>query len=76
VNLLPAFPLDGGTIAQDLLCGRLGHRRATLIVGICGLVLASVGAVVAVVTVMMGMPVLIPASVAANRTAVEENLRK
>jgi Zn-dependent protease len=72
-NLLPAYPLDGGTIAEDLLGTRLGIRRARLIVGICGVVIAAVGAVMIFVSVLAGVPIIILASFAANRDAIREN---
>ena len=73
LNLLPAFPLDGGTIAQDLLGGRLGHRRATLIVGICGLVLTFIGAVVALMMLLAGTPIFAPLSFRQNWRAILES---
>jgi Zn-dependent protease len=72
-NLLPAYPLDGGTIAEDLLGTRLGIRRARLIVGICGVMVAAISVVVAFATVLAGVPVLVLASFAANRDAIREN---
>jgi Zn-dependent protease len=75
-NLLPAYPLDGGTITEDLLGTRLGIRRARLIVGICGIVVASVGILVAFVSVLAGIPVLVPASFRANRDAIRESWGK
>jgi Zn-dependent protease len=72
-NLLPAYPLDGGVIAEDLLGKWLGGRRARLIVGTCGMVVASVGMLVAFVTVLAGIPVLMPASFRVNREAVLAN---
>jgi Zn-dependent protease len=72
-NLLPAYPLDGGAIAEDLLATRLGVRRARIAVGICGIIVAGVGALVAFVTVLAGVPVLMPASFAANWQAIQEN---
>src|SRR5436190_5487298 len=75
LNLLPAFPLDGGTIAQDLLGGRLGHRRATLIVGVCGLVLTCVGTIVALAMLLAGTPVFAPLSFRQNWRAIVENWR-
>jgi Zn-dependent protease len=72
-NLLPAYPLDGGTIAEDLLGTRLGIRRARLIVGICGVVIAAIGAVVIFVSVLAGVPIIILASFAANRDAIRQN---
>ena len=73
LNLLPAFPLDGGTIAQDLLGGRLGNRRATLIVGVCGLVLTCIGAVVALMMLLAGTPIFAPLSFRQNWCAIVEN---
>lgn len=40
LNLLPAYPLDGGRIVQALLRKPLGERRATLVVTILGIVAA------------------------------------
>jgi Zn-dependent protease len=74
-NLLPAYPLDGGTIAEDLLGARLGIRRARLIVGICGVIIAALSAVVIFVSVLTGVPIIILASFAANRDAIRENWR-
>ena len=73
LNLLPAFPLDGGTIAQDLLGGRLGNRRATLIVGICGLVLTCIGTIVALAMLLAGTPIFAPLSFRQNWRAIVEN---
>ena len=75
LNLLPAFPLDGGTIAQDLLGERLGSRRATLIVGVCGLVLTCIGAVVALMMLLAGTPIFAPLSFRQNWRAIVENWR-
>jgi Zn-dependent protease len=75
VNLLPAFPLDGGVILQDTLSLRLGHRRATLVVALCGVVLACVSGLVAIVSFFAGIPLLLPLSFASNWAAVKENWR-
>lgn len=40
INLLPAYPLDGGRILQAVLRKPLGERRATLVVTILGLIAA------------------------------------
>ncbi|PHI18316.1 hypothetical protein CEQ90_18575 [Lewinellaceae bacterium SD302] len=42
LNLLPAYPLDGGRILQALLRKPLGERKSTLVVTVLGVV-ASVG---------------------------------
>jgi hypothetical protein len=70
-----SWPLDGGTIAEDLLGARLGIRRARLIVGICGVIIAALSAVVIFVSVLTGVPIIILASFAANRDAIRENWR-
>ena len=75
INLLPAFPLDGGVILEDMLGARLGKRRATLIVGLCGVVLTCVSGVVAVVSFLAGVPILVPLSLTSNWAAVKENWR-
>lgn len=40
INLLPAYPLDGGRIFCALLCGKLPYNKALLIVKILGVTLS------------------------------------
>jgi stage IV sporulation protein FB len=47
--LIPMYPMDGGRIVHALLWRRLGHRDATRIAAIVGLVAAGVMAVFAIV---------------------------
>src|SRR5262249_26474783 len=75
VNLLPALPLDGGVIAKELLSPRLGRRRATLIVACCGVVLGCVSGFVALITLLMGTPILSPPSFRQNLPAAREDCR-
>ena len=75
-NLLPAFPLDGGTITEGPARHAPRHRRAQLIVGICGVVVASVSAVAIFVSVLAGVPIMLLASFAANRAAIRDNWGK
>lgn len=60
INLLPAFPLDGGLLAHSLLEARWGARRATLWVARCGVVLAGVAMLVFLGSLLAGMPILAP----------------
>ena len=48
--------------AQDLLGGRLGNRRATRVVGICGLVLTCIGTIVGLALLLAGTPIFAPLS--------------
>lgn len=60
LNLLPAFPLDGGTIARELLLARAGPQRATRIVGICGLLLSILRILVILPAAVGGFLVWLP----------------
>jgi Zn-dependent protease len=72
-NLLPAYPLDGGIVAEETLARWTGLRRARLIVGLCGSVIVILGIIAAFAMAMAGMPVLVFASLRANTNAVREN---
>jgi Zn-dependent protease len=74
-NLLPAYPLDGGIVAEETLARWIGLRRARLIVGLCGSVIVVAAIVAAFAMAMAGMPVLVFASLRANTDAVRENWR-
>jgi Zn-dependent protease len=74
-NLLPAYPLDGGIVAEETLARWIGLRRARLIVGLCGSVIVVLAIVAAFVMAMAGMPVLVFASLRLNTDAVRENWR-
>jgi len=75
INLLPAFPLDGGVIAQDLLTRRLGDRRATLIVACCGVVLSVLSVLIAIGTLLSGFPIVAPLSFKYNLEVARESWR-
>lgn len=74
-NLLPAFPLDGGTMLLEILSPRLGQRRAALTVGYCGLVLAPICGIVSVLSFYAGVPVLLLLPMAPSRAAVANHRR-
>jgi len=75
-NLLPAYPLDGGIIAEETLAQWICLRRARLIVGLCGSVIAVLAVVAAFMMAMAGTPVLVFASLRANTDAVRENWKR
>lgn len=70
LNLLPAFPLDGGLIARELLTPRVGLRRATMIVGVSGLFLSVARFGIILPAAVAGVYVWIPPSFKPNWLAV------
>lgn len=73
INLLPAFDLDGGTIAQEWLARRWGYRRATWAVGIAGVALATVSTVLMVVLIFTGHIFYAPPGFEPNLNAIRQN---
>jgi Zn-dependent protease len=60
VNLIPAFPLDGGKLLFLVVEERYGPRIATLLVGALGLVFAFISTLVLIGTVISGFPIWAP----------------
>ncbi|MDX8523967.1 site-2 protease family protein [Mesorhizobium sp. MSK_1335] len=66
LNLLPAYPLDGGTIARHLLAPRFGADTAARIVGFCGVVLSILRFAVILAAAIAGTMLWIPPSFRPN----------
>lgn len=70
VNMLPAFPLDGGRLMYLAVARRWDNRTSTLVVGL-RIVFAVVSALVTVGTLLAGCPVIAPPSFRPNWDAVQ-----
>jgi Zn-dependent protease len=71
VNLLPAFPLDGGRIVYALARQRWDDVFATRLVGSLGLVLASVSTAVLFMILLAGFPIWSPPGFGDNWRAIQ-----
>jgi Zn-dependent protease len=71
INLLPAFPLDGGRVVYLLAEQRFGRNFATLLVSSAGMVFAMVSIVVLFVTMLAGFPVWSPPTFSENWRAFQ-----
>lgn len=71
VNLLPAFPLDGGRILFHLVSWRFGARMATLVVGLTGVCLSVLSVLVLVGTALSGFAILVPPRFGPSWSAVQ-----
>jgi stage IV sporulation protein FB len=71
VNLLPGVPLDGGKLLYLLVERRWNSRIALLTVSSCGLVLASLMTLVAIVGLMMGIGIWSPPDFDINKHAFD-----
>ncbi len=71
VNLLPAFPLDGGRLTYLVVARRWDNRTATLVVGMLGLVFAVISMIVTLVMLLAGFPIIAPPSFQTNWAALQ-----
>jgi stage IV sporulation protein FB len=71
VNLLPGVPLDGGKLLYLLVERRWNSRIALLTVSACGLVLAGLMTLVAIVGLMMGIGIWSPPDFDVNKHAFD-----
>ncbi|WP_454574356.1 M50 family metallopeptidase [Mesorhizobium sp. PL10] len=70
LNILPAYPLDGGMIARHLLARRFGEGRAARIVGFCGVVLSVLRFAVILPAAAVGILLWLPPSFRPNWRAL------
>ena len=71
VNLLPAFPLDGGRIVYLLVEQRRGRVFATWLVGSLGIAFATMSMAVLFMTLLAGFPVWSPPGFSENWRAIQ-----
>ena len=76
LNILPAYPLDGGMIAQHLLVRRFGEGGAKRIVGFCGVVLSVLRFALILPAAMAGILLWLPPSFRPNWRALRSTGRK
>jgi Zn-dependent protease len=76
VNLLPAYPLDGGRIAHSLVEERWGRGRALYWIGLSGAVLSGVSTLVLVVSTLAGTPIWSPPHPRPNLAAMRAGRRR
>lgn len=71
INMLPAYPLDGGKLAWMAIANWTNAQRATLVVSALGTVLGALTFVVLILTVLAGWPVWTPPSFTVNWEALK-----
>ena len=70
INLIPAFPLDGGRLAHLAIAQVWTRRTATMIVASLGLVFATFSTLLFFATAISGFPILAPPGFRANWAAL------
>lgn len=75
VNLLPAFPLDGGHLFYSLVEQRYGHRRALLWIGALGVAFSIVAKLAFILGILSGLVILAPPDHEPNMNAMKEARR-
>ena len=70
VNMLPAFPLDGGKLLYLLIARRWDRRTATLVVARLGVLLAFASYILLLVTAVVGCPIWSPPGAQVNLEAL------
>lgn len=70
INLLPAFPLDGGWISYRLLTHRFGPRPAGIAVASLGIVFATISTLVLIGSLLAGMAIYAPPDFRSNVEAL------
>lgn len=70
VNMLPAFPLDGGRLLYLLIARQRDRRTATLVVAKLGVLLAFVSYILLLVTAVVGCPIWSPPGAQVNLEAL------
>lgn len=71
VNMMPAFPLDGGRLLFMLIARRRDRRTATIVVGRFGMYLGLASYVLFLVTAIAGCPIWSPPDPGLNLAAVK-----
>lgn len=70
-NLLPAYPLDGGTILNEFLEPRIGYYRTLFWIGLSGTILAVVAKILFVIGLLVGVFFWAPLSLRGNWVAMQ-----
>lgn len=75
INLLPAYPLDGGRLAHNWMEQRYGKARALFWLGLSGTVLAILDKLAFVMSLLAGMLIWAPPDFAPNWAAFKKGRR-
>lgn len=76
INMLPAFPLDGGHILRNFLEAKYGLHRALFWTGLIGTVLAVISKFVFIVSILGGVVVWSPPNFHLNYSAMQAGRHK